>query len=248
MSRKRVVVFGAAGPVAAHSIEALEGHHELLLTDVVDIDTPHEFRRVDIADYSAVVEAMTGQDVAINCTVIRQEMSGAFRVTVAGAYNVARAAVACGVHRIVHTGPLMGSLPRASMMSEGYRLTEDAPAHPGTNLYPLTKYLSEQLTEVFAEQEGLSVIHFRMCAYAGDGYGHAGPGMHPFVIHWDDLAQAFRRAVEVDDLERPFECFNLCCSTPHDKYPNDKLKCVLGFETVHDLEEFWTWPEDRAGN
>jgi nucleoside-diphosphate-sugar epimerase len=239
--RKRVVFFGAAGPVAAPAIEALAPSHELLLTDVVEMQTAHPFRRVDVTDYAQVEAVVAGADALLNCTVIRKVPEGAFRVNVVGALNLARAAATHGVRRIVHTGPLLPTLPGESFYSSGFRLTEDCPAHPGSSLYALTKYLSELVLEVFAEQHGLSVVQFRLCSFAGDDRPLS-PQTMPFTIHWDDLGQAFRRAVEVPDLERPFEVFNVCCNSPHGKYPNDKLRRVLGFEPVHNLEEVWAWP------
>ncbi|NCO38192.1 MAG: hypothetical protein COZ06_30315 [Armatimonadetes bacterium CG_4_10_14_3_um_filter_66_18] len=245
--RKRVVFFGAAGPIAAPAIVALAPTHELLLTDVVEMQTAHPFMKVDVTDYAQVAAAVVGADALLNCTVVRAEPEGAFRVNVVGALNLAQAAVAHGVRRIVHTGPLLPTLPGEGFFSSGFRLTEESPAHPGSHLYALTKYLSELVLEAFADQHGLSVIQFRLCSFA-DGQTPRSPHTMPFVIHWDDLGEAFRRAVEVPDLERPFEAFNVCCNAPHDKYPNDKLRRVLGFEPVHNLEEAWAWPPPEVGD
>ena len=43
-------------------------------------------------------------DSLINCTVLRDSLVPAFRVNLVGAYNVMKAAVECGIRRVIHTG------------------------------------------------------------------------------------------------------------------------------------------------
>jgi len=122
---RRVVIFGAGGPLAAISARALEADHVLRLCDrrplaeiVAErrpqsrgapvprlLPPPHELREVDVTNYGQVLEATRGMDAVINMTVMRHDPVEAFRVNTLGAYNVIRAAVACGIRRVVQTGP-----------------------------------------------------------------------------------------------------------------------------------------------
>src|SRR5688572_29522933 len=108
----RIAIFGAGGPVGVAAARALREHYTLRLTDVrplaevraagkpqspgapfpEELPPPHEERVVDVADYAQVLEAARGMDALINVTVLRQELTQAFRVNMIGAYNVAKAA------------------------------------------------------------------------------------------------------------------------------------------------------------
>ena len=62
-------------------------------------------REVDVTDFDQVLAATRGMDAVINMTVMRHDPVEAFRVNTLGAYNVIRAAVECGIRRVVQTGP-----------------------------------------------------------------------------------------------------------------------------------------------
>ena len=44
----RILITGAGGSLGSGLLEALEGDHELVLSEVFPLDTPHEFRRADL--------------------------------------------------------------------------------------------------------------------------------------------------------------------------------------------------------
>ena len=138
---RKVVVFGAGGPLASATAPLLAETHTVRLTDLrplADIiaagqpqsegaplptilGPPHETREVDVTDYDQVLAACAGMDAIVNCTVFRPESERAFKVNCLGAYNVMRAAVAQGIRRVVHTGPQM-------VMQEQIAATAGTPA------------------------------------------------------------------------------------------------------------------------
>ena len=60
----KVVVYGANGAMGPYVVKALEREHELRLSDVNDLEgSPHEYRKIDVADIDAVVDAAEGMDV-----------------------------------------------------------------------------------------------------------------------------------------------------------------------------------------
>ena len=178
-----VVLFGAGGPVGAAAISALKNHYTLRVTDLRPmtevavsppqsprapipevLGPPHENRVVDITDYAQVLAACEGMDAAINVSVVRPHPVLAFQVNMVGAYNVAKACVACGIKRLIHTGPFHTSLDHNADYWHDFQLDADIPLHPGDDLYALTKYLGGHVTRVFAEREGLEVL--ALCLYA----------------------------------------------------------------------------------
>jgi hypothetical protein len=95
---RRVVIFGAGGPLAAISARALERDHVLRLCDrrplaeiVAEgkpqsrgapvprlLEPPHEIWQVDVTDYGQVLRATRGMDAVINMTVVRPDPSRRF--------------------------------------------------------------------------------------------------------------------------------------------------------------------------
>jgi nucleoside-diphosphate-sugar epimerase len=260
----KVAIFGAGGPVGACAARALRDQYTLRLTDVRPIaeiaaenrpqspgaplpevlPAPHECRVVDITDYAQVLEAARGMDALINTTVIRGELKAAFEVNLIGAYHVAKAAVALGITRILHTGPYHIYLGHNADYWWEFDVPDDAPLRPGGDLYALSKFLGGEVMRVFAERHGLEVITFLYCNFMpGDAGGRApGRGCGPFVTSWEDTGTAFLHGLRAPALPRPYEPFFICADVPHGKYPPRKAKQLLGWEAQHRFEHLWSRP------
>ena len=257
----KVCIFGAGGPVGAAAASALKDHYTLRLTDLRPIaeiqkegkpqspgaplptalGPPHECRAVDVADYAQVLAAAQGMDALINVTVVRPHPVQAFRVNLIGAYNVAKAAVACGIRRVIHTGPLHTHLGHEADYWHDFDVPDEVPLHPGKDLYALTKYLGGQVTRVFAERAGLEVITFLYCNFRpGDGGAAAdGSGLHCFSTSWEDTGEAFRYGLQAPAMPQPYEVFFICAETPHGKYSPAKAERLLGWKARHTLERLY---------
>ncbi|MBI4531445.1 MAG: NAD(P)-dependent oxidoreductase, partial [Candidatus Latescibacteria bacterium] len=159
-----VLLLGAGGPVAAAAIRALQPYHHLRLADIRPLDFPeHDTLITDITFLEAVIEAARGMDVIINCTVIRHDPVKAFEVNTRGAYNVMKAAVANGIHRVIHTGPHL--TVSAEEYTHDFDLSEEFPPRPGVGLYSITKYLGQEVCRVLAEAYGIQVICLLFCGF-----------------------------------------------------------------------------------
>ena len=257
----KVAIFGAGGPVGAVAARALRDHYTLRLTDVRPLaeiraegrpqspgaplpevlPPPHEERVVDVADYAQVLEAARGMDALINVTVLRHELTQAFRVNMVGAYNVAKAAAELGITRLIHTGPYHTYLDHNADYWWDFAVPDDAPLHPGSNLYAVSKYLGGEITRVFAERHGLEVVTFLYCHFMpGDGGDRPdGGGCYPFVTSWEDCGEAFLYGLRVPLLPRPYEPFFICADVPHGKFPPHKAKRLLGWEARHRFDRLW---------
>lgn len=261
---KNVIIFGAGGPMAAVATQELAPHYRLRLSDVKPmaeivaagprkdqhpgapmaalLGAPHDEAVVDITNAEQVTAACAGMDAIINCTVIRHDVVGSFRVNASGAYNVMNAAVAHGIRRVVHTGPFQIGLPGPL----GYRwddyVVDDVPARPGhgMNTYLHTKYLGQEICRIFAEQYGLEVPSLFFCDFA-DFVNLRAPDayVHPFTTTWTDTARAIRCALEVPSLPSPFEILHVNADLPHGVFPNDKAKRILGWQPQDPTESWW---------
>jgi len=232
----KVLVLGAAGWVGRPVVRELGKYHELVLADIVPTDSPHPFIQTDVTVPDQVLRACEGVDAAINLTVFREETQKAFDVNVRGAYNVLHAAAKQGVRRVVHSGPTPHAGRCPGDYANDFGVTEDCPPRPGADRYLLTKFLAEEICRSFALQRRLSVVCIRLYVFSQDARARF---VLPETVHEDDLAVAFRLAVEVQDLPSRFEIFQIYCDNPTGRAPIDKAKRLLGFAPRVNYEHVW---------
>ena len=268
---ERVVIFGAGGPVAAVTTEALARDHILRLTDLRPLaeivaesrpptpgrpsprllGQPHEIASVDVSDAEEVLQAARGMDAMINCTVVRDQPEQAFQVNVVGVYNMLRAALAHGIRRFVQTGPPQGCTPLYSDPTNygyDYDISAEAPARPGNDLYNLTKFLGQEICRVFADVHG---IETPVLTFAGlvdpQGPGHDAEREHAWLTAWEDVGSAMRQALIAPSFPRNFEVMQICSDTPHGRFSNEKARRLLGWEPRHRMERYWLRSHVQAG-
>jgi nucleoside-diphosphate-sugar epimerase len=237
----KVAIYGANGAMGPHVVRALEGEHELRLSDVNDLEgSPHEYRKIDVADLDAVVDAAEGMDAIINLSVLRDDRKIAFDVNARGCYNVMTAAVTHGVRRVVNTGPHF-TLSGATYERFDYDVGPDIPAQPGTNLYALTKSLGHEICRVFTRNHDVYVIGLFFYNFRPEE-SQVGQDLTPYSVTWEDTGRAFASAlsVDLDTLPSRWESFFVFADLPHNKFDNEKVKRLLGWRPTHDLHEFWT--------
>lgn len=260
--RRRVVIFGAGGPLGVVTAAALAPDHQLRLTDRQTLASiaaasrpqspgaplprslgePHEECVVDVTDSEQVLAAARGMDAIINSTVVRDHPVEAFRVNTMGAYHVMRAAVDCGIHRVIHTGPRQ-LIDGPVGFRDDFGLIDDAPMRPGTNRYFVSKFLGQEICRIFAEEHDLEVPTLLFSRFISAATLAAGPtGDFQMLISWDDAGRALRRAVEVASFPSPFEVIQIAADVPNGRFYNEKAKQLLGWEPQDRLEGRWRRP------
>ena len=154
----KVLILGANGYLGPHVVKALEGEHELRITDIKPPPAPtrHEFRRVDITNFDQVTKAAEGQDAILNLAVLRGHRKIAFDVNTIGCYNVMLAAVKHRIRRVINTGPHF-TVAGPSYEAFDFALHPDAPPQSGLNLYAHSKSLGQEVCRVFTEQHDIWV-------------------------------------------------------------------------------------------
>jgi len=261
VSKGKVVLFGAGGPVGAAALQALKDHYTLRATDVKPmaeiaaspspqgprapvpelLGAPHENRVVDVARYDQVLEACRGMDAAINLTVVRPHPVLAFTVNMVGAYHIAKAAAECGLKRLIHTGPYHTHLGHNADYWHDFQISPEVPLHPGDDLYALTKYLGLHITDTAARRCGLEVLTFLFCNFRPRKIEpeEKGKGIGPFSTSWEDTGEAFLYGLRAPRMPSPHEVFFICSSLPHDKYRVDKAERLLGWKARDTFEELY---------
>ena len=258
----KVLVLGGNGMMGPWVVRALEGRHELRVTDVNDPPAgfAHEYVKLDVGDLDGVVRAAEGMDAILNLSVMRHDRRLAFDVSARGNYNLAVAAVRHGVRRIVNTGPHF-QVAGPQYEEWDFALNPDMPPRPGTRLYPLTKALGQEVLRVFAERHDLYVQTLLFCNLRqtdtlrgpeGTPEWHRVPGsdMWPFTTAWPDVGTAVRAALEVELARLPSRCetYFVLPDIPHGKFANAKIQRVLGWQPRYQLEPFWNKvPPDGQG-
>lgn len=253
-----VCIFGAGGPVGAMAQRALESDYTLRLTDIRDVheiragepqspgapvptvpESPHEWRIVDVADYQSVLDAAQGMDALINVSVLRHVLDPAFRVNTVGAYNVMKAAVELGITRVIHTGPRHTMLRFEGDYWSDFHVPDEAPLHPGSDLYALSKCLGGEIVRSFAEEHDLEVIVFLYCLFRPADGGESEPRLFPFQVAWEDTGTPFLHGLRVDSIPSNYEVFDIIADLPHTKWSPRKAERLLGWRPQHNFEHLY---------
>ncbi len=237
-----VLVLGANGYLGPHVVKALEREHTLRLTDINDLDTPHEYFKLDVSDLDAVVAAAEGMDAIVNLSVLRHDRQLAFDVSARGAYNMMVAAVEHGIRRVINTGPHF-TVAGPSYERVDYEIGPDVTPQPGTNLYALTKSLGQEACKVFSDNHDIYVLTLLFYNFFDPAdSSRYGQDITPYAVTWDDAGEAFPLALTVDESSLPSRCevFYVFTDMPHGRFSNEKTKRVLGWQPTNRLEQFYT--------
>jgi uronate dehydrogenase len=193
---RRVVLTGAAGGIGTAIAPLLADRWELALTDV----RPGTGSVLDVTDGAACRDAFAGADAVVHLAADpspRASWEALHPANVIGAYQVAEAAMGCGVRRLVLASSLqaVSGYPR-----ELQRRTDDAPRP--ANLYGATKAWAEALGAWVAASSATSVVALRI------GYFAAVRPSDDDATHLEraawlsprDCAELIRSAVEADGI------------------------------------------------
>ena len=88
----KVLILGSNGMLGPWLSEILKDDHEIIETDLEQIDTNTNFVKVDISNTNQVLEVAEGVDAIINLSVLRTDRKIAFDVNMKGNLNMMLAA------------------------------------------------------------------------------------------------------------------------------------------------------------
>lgn len=172
-AESRVLVTGAAGRLGRVVAERFHAvGYGVVATDIVDApDTPYRFVQADLLDHEAALDLLDGVSTVLHIgnlpgigPVPRQVV---FNHNVTINQNVFQGAAEQGVERIVFasTLQLIGSWLDSETVVDppaapAYPLTGETPARP-SNVYALSKTVSETMLRYYAERCGLDCVALR---------------------------------------------------------------------------------------
>ncbi|WP_328505485.1 NAD-dependent epimerase/dehydratase family protein [Streptomyces sp. NBC_00391] len=175
MSRRRVLVTGAAGFLGSHVVEQLSaaGHYDVVATDVVRSERAEalaalkhvEFLSMDLRDTAALDTAVSASDTVIHLAAVRTQASSttpraAHDVNVGAAYDLVSLSAQHGVERLVlgSTHSVYGPFddPAAPPFTE-----DQASIRRGLSMYAASKLAAEAFAEAFAQAGGAPYVILR---------------------------------------------------------------------------------------
>jgi nucleoside-diphosphate-sugar epimerase len=238
----KALILGGNGYLGPHVVEALQDDYELRITDIKDIDSPHETRRVDVANLDQVLAAAEGMDVIVNCSVLRDDRKLAFDVSTLGTYNAIRAAVEHGMQRFINTGPHF-TITGDTYYRQDFAIAAEVPSHAGTGLYALSKSAGQEICRIFSEHYPIHVLCTLFLNFIAPEPEpeRRGNDLNSFAVTFRDAGQAIKCALEVDLNRLPSknEIFYITSDLPHGKYSNEKTKRLLNWEPQDKLDGYW---------
>ena len=235
-----ILILGANGMLGPLVTELLEPYHTLRLSDINELETDHDYIKVDISSLNQVVDAAKGMDAIINLSVLRYDINLAFDVNCQGTYNTLVAAAEHGIRRVINTGPHFAVAGKIYEDLD-FMQSPDMPAQPGTNLYALTKSLGHELCKLFSNTHDMSVITLLFMVLANPGQIRKSLGSITYLVEWRDAARSIKAALDIDlnRLDSPCETFFILDDMPHGVYQNNKAKNILGWSPKHSMENNW---------
>lgn len=204
MNGLNVLLTGACGRIGKTFFEASKDRYTFVLTDRIEpdfaVDAPHRFLRLELADASAVGNALEGIDVIVHLAGIPHATASFDELlpnNILATTYLFEAAVAAGCKRLVFAS--------SAQTIEGYPV--DRQITPGmqvmpANLYGVSKCYGEALCGYYAAKRGLSTIALRIGAFEF-------PDRHELTNARDlsawlsprDAVQLLQRSVEVEGVQ-----------------------------------------------
>ena len=184
----RILITGAAGAVGSCVAAGLRQRHALRGFDRVPMDALEDTAVGDLADFDAVLSAMSGMEAVIHLggNPGERPWEEICQNNYVGTYNVFEAARQSGVKRIAFAS-------RAGLLSaypKELRRDVTMLPRPGS-LYDISKVFGESLCFMYASRYDMEVVSVRIGNFNRD----RDLPEHPHHLSHGDCVQVFERAV-----------------------------------------------------
>ena len=217
------MVTGAGGRIGRAVVPVLGSRWDLVAVDLQDFD---------VADLSACRRAFAGADAVVHLAADPNPEAGweqLLPANVVGAYTVARAAVDCGVRRLV----LASSLQAVSAVPEPVQVRGSDQARPA-NLYGATKAWAEALGSWVAASSETTAVALRIGYFAAErpAAGSVSAVERAAWLSGRDAAELVRAAVEAEGVD--FLVADGVSANRHARADVGRTMRALGYRPVDD--------------
>ena len=235
MNGLNVLLTGACGRIGKTFFEASKDRYTFVLTDRIEpdfaVDAPHRFLRLDLADASAVGNALEGIDVIVHLAGIPHATASFDELlpnNILATTYLFEAAVAAGCKRLVFAS--------SAQTIEGYpvdrQITQGMQVMPA-NLYGVSKCYGEALCGYYAAKRGLSTIALRIGAFEfADRHELTNARDLSAWLSPRDAVQLLQRSVEVEGVQHLIA--HGISNNRFKRLDLNETTRVLGYEPVDD--------------
>ena len=225
----RVLIVGAAGSLGRQLVPELSEHgHDVLCFDVRRTEgSPHRWILGDIRVPHHLAEAAEGCEAVVHIPAWHgihnrfKSRRDFWELNVDGAFNAFEAAKVVGARKFLYCSAMgvYGGIPRP--LDRTLRIDDASPRIPAKDIYAYTKVIGEELCEMYHRVYGLDVVAFRLGMFVPVDFVHYGMRLVHGGVDERDLVQAFRLALENDDVHSG--TFNLFSPTPFQRDDEEAL-------------------------
>ena len=211
-----VLITSGETALAQALAEALAGTHEVVLTDVVDVETDRDFVTCELGHEGETEGLVDGMDAIVHLATLpealksdEREMDFQTRCT----YNLMYAAREKNVPHVVY----ISSLHLFATCDPNYHVTEVWAPRPSTQAEPLARYLGEFTCREFAREHSVRVTCLRFGDVGGDG---------DMALSMADAVKAIGQALATDGPM--WQVLHVQSEVAHARFPIGRAKSVLG--------------------
>ena len=213
MAYEKIVITGGAGLLGSHVVREMAARAQITTLDIKEPEAKSQEGQnhinLSITNYEEIKKALTGHDAVIHLAAIpnprEADAKTTFNNNVEGAWTVLQAAEDAGIKRVVvaSSDSVFGlSYNPPDWPPQFLPVDETHPTRP-TEVYSLSKKITEMISESFAARGKMEVLAIRPCHIVFPrGYGELearGQDLENYHFWaWvdpKDVAQAFRLAV-----------------------------------------------------
>ena len=213
MAYEKIIITGGAGLLGSHVVREMAEHAQITTLDIKEPEAKsqggQDHINLSITNYEEIKKALTGHDAVIHLAAIpnprEADAKTTFSNNVEGAWTVLQAAEDAGIKRVIvaSSDSVFGlSYTPPDWPPQFLPVDETHPTRP-TEVYSLSKKITETISESFAARGKMEVLAIRPCHIVFPrGYGELearGQDLENYHFWaWvdpKDVAQAFRLAV-----------------------------------------------------
>ena len=213
MTYEKIAVTGGAGLLGNHVVKLLSNHAAVTSIDinkpVAQNRLPVKFIEASITNFEEMKNALRGHDALIHLAAIPNPREASLELTfntnVQGAWTVMQAAEEVGIKRVVvaSSDSVFGLSYNPPDWKPRFLPVDETHATRPTEVYSLSKKVTEAIAESFAARQNMEVISIRPCHIIFPrGYNEIkkrGQDLNNYHFWaWvdpEDVAQAFQLAI-----------------------------------------------------